>query len=88
MAVLVEVINESGSGVSTSSDIFAAGDGAHVSPGAHRQPLTVGGARVVFCYPWLFDQVFSYYASDGFSNSLDVWSESFHLRLNGEIAFA
>ena len=59
MAVLVQVINESRSGISSSSEVLASGNGAHVSSGVHREPLILGEAQVVFCCPRLFGQTFA-----------------------------
>ena len=88
MAVLVEVINESGSGISSSSEVLASGDGAHVSSVVHREQLIIGEAQMVFCYPRLFGEAFAFFVGYGFLRGLNVRSEGFHLRLSGLVGFA
>ena len=87
MSVAVEVCNESGSGISTSSEILASGDGAHVSTLVCQWLLIMGGRRLLICYSLLLVLAFARFVADGPLNILNAWSRSLSLGLRRGIAF-
>ena len=87
MLVAVEVFNESGSGISTSSEILASGNGAHVSTLVCQWLLTMGGRLLLICYSLFLVLVFARFVADGPLNSLNAWSKSPPLGLRREVGF-
>ena len=87
MSVAVEVGNEGGSGISTSSEIIAPGDGAHVSTFVCQWLLIMGGRRLLICYSLLLALAFSRVVAKCLLNILDAWSRSLPLVLRRGIAF-
>ena len=70
----VEVANKSGSGISTSSEVLASLDRAHVSLCAIKKPLISSARLVLFCYLGLFTKLFAWFVSYELSRGFNVWS--------------
>ena len=87
MSMAVEVGDEGGSGISTSSEILASGDGAHVSTLVGQWLLIMGGRRLVICYSLLLVLAFARFVADGPLNSPNAWSSSLPLGLRRGIGF-